>query len=193
MTTTTPRIPEAAPSLFALAGEAMALQRQINELAEQLHTDDGDLDGATAQTLEALLLSEAGNREALNRKADAYCWVIAQLQAQAAYRRAESDRLRDLAEVDARRADALQERLLAALAAIDPDATRWSLPTHEITSRRTESVVINPGLDIADLPFECIRERRTSQPDRAAIKAALKAGQRIPGAELIQRRAWSIR
>jgi len=191
MTTTTR--PTEAPSLFTLAGEAMTLQRQISELAEGLHTEDGDLDPDASQALEGLLLSEAGNREALQRKADAYCWVIAQLRAQAAYRRAESDRLRDLADVDARRADALQERLLAALAGIDPDATRWSLPAHELSSRRTESVVIDPDLDPADLPPVFVREKRSLQPDRAAIKAALKAGQTVPGAELVTGRSWSIR
>lgn len=188
--TTTPRPAEAAPSLFTLAGEAMSLQRQIGELAEGLHTEDGDLDADAAGALEGLLLAEAGNREALQRKADAYCWVIAQLRAQAAYRRAESDRLRDLADTDARRADALQDRLITALAACDPRETHWSLPTHELTSRRTESITIDPD---ADLPPEFIRVRRTFAPDKTAIKAALKAGQAVPGAELVTGRSWSIR
>lgn len=189
--TTTPRPAEApAPSLFTLAGEAMSLQRQIGELAEGLHTEDGELDTDVSRALEGLLLSEAGNREALERKADAYCWVIAQLRAQAAYRRAESDRLRNLADTDARRADALQDRLITALAACDPRETHWSLPTHELTSRRTESITIDPD---ADLPPEFIRERRTFAPDKTAIKAALKAGQAVPGAELVTGRSWSIR
>lgn len=187
MTTTAPR---PAPSLFALAGEAMALQQEIAALAEQLRTDDGEIDADASEALEALLLDEADNREALQRKADAYCWVIANLRAQAAYRRAESDRLRDLAEGDAHRAEALQERMLAVLGRLDPDATRWSLPTHELTSRRTESVALDPD---ADLPPEFVRERRSYAPDKALIKAALKAGQAIPGAELVQARSWSIR
>lgn len=189
MIVTTPA-PTAAPSLFALAGEAMGLQQQIAELAERLHTEAGDLDPDAAGSLEALLTEEAGNREALARKADAYCWVIAQLRAQAAYRRAESDRLRDLADTDARRADALQERLITALAAVDPGETRWSLPAHELTSRRAESVTLDPD---ADLPEEFIRVRRTEAPDKTAIKAALKAGRAVPGAELVQGRSWSIR
>lgn len=187
MTTTAPR---PAESLFALTGEASVIQARIAELAEQLHTDDGDLDASTGEALERLLLDEASNREALQQKADAYCWVIDRLRAQAAYRRAESDRLRDLAEVDARRAEGLQERLLTALAHVDPDATRWSLPAHELTSRRTEAVSLDPD---ADLPAEFLRERRTWAPDRTALKAALKAGQLIPGAELVQSRSWSIR
>lgn len=193
MTATTNRPTEIqAPSLFALTSEATGLQRQIAELAEQLHFDDGDgdIDPDTAQALEALLLADATNREALERKADAYCWVIGRLRAQAAYRRAESDRLRDLADADARRADGLEERMLTALAAIDPDATSWSLPTHEITSRRMQSVVIDPD---ADLPEAYIRERRSYAPDKAAIKAALKAGETITGAELVQSRSWRIR
>jgi hypothetical protein len=34
--------------------------------------------------------------------------------------------------------------------------------------------------------------KTTSQPDKAAIKEALKAGQQIPGAQLISRRSWRI-
>ena len=83
-----------------LGGEALALQAQISELAEQLGGDD---DTGAIKQLEALLLAEEGNRQALEAKADAYCWVISQQRAQAAYRRAEADRLRDLADADAAR------------------------------------------------------------------------------------------
>jgi hypothetical protein len=34
--------------------------------------------------------------------------------------------------------------------------------------------------------------KTTSQPDKTAIKAALKAGQQIPGAQLLSRRSWRI-
>jgi hypothetical protein len=34
--------------------------------------------------------------------------------------------------------------------------------------------------------------KTTSQPDKTAIKAALKAGQQIPGAHLLSRRSWRI-
>lgn len=198
MTTTAPRpvTPADAPapaSLFALGGEALALQAEITALAERLDPDLGDeFDPEIVAALEALLLAEEGNREALYRKADAYCWVIGRLQAQAAYRRAESDRLRDLADDDSRRADALRDKLIDVLSRLQPDDTSFSLPAHELRSRRTESVVIDPDLDLADLPPELLRERRTVQPDKAAIKAALRAGRAVPGAELVQGRSWSI-
>jgi hypothetical protein len=36
------------------------------------------------------------------------------------------------------------------------------------------------------------RQQTPSKPDKAAIKEALKAGQLIPGAQLLSRRSWRI-
>jgi hypothetical protein len=37
-----------------------------------------------------------------------------------------------------------------------------------------------------------VRITTATSPDKGAIKAALKAGQQIPGAQLVARRSWSI-
>jgi hypothetical protein len=48
---------------------------------------------------------------------------------------------------------------------------------------------LTPGNEDS-LPSEWLTFKITSQPDKAAIKEALKAGHLIPGAQLISRRSW---
>ena len=76
-------------TLFDLTGEALKLQRQINESAELLFSDDPTeaLDATAA--LEALITTEAANKQALHTTADAWCWVIDHIRAQAATRAAQ--------------------------------------------------------------------------------------------------------
>ena len=178
-------------TLFDLTGEALRLQRQINESAELLFSDDpGEAAAATAE-LEALIAFESGNRRALESKADAWCWVIDHMRAQAGARAAHAQRLKDLAASAEQQADALQERLIQALQKVAPDETRWELPEHKITSRRSQAVELTA--EVVDLPEEFQRVKTTVSADKTAIAAALKQGQQIEGAALVERRSWSIK
>ena len=123
-------------TLFELTGDALRLQRQINAAAELLFSDDpAEVAGAVA-TLEGLISAEADNRHAILSKADTWCWVIDHLRAQAATRVAHSKRLAELAIAAEQRANTLQDRLISVLQRIDPDATRWELPDHKLSSRK---------------------------------------------------------
>jgi hypothetical protein len=179
-------------SLFALTGDALLLQRQIDDTAERLFSEDPADVAAATEALEQLITAEANNRAALTSKADAWCWVIDSLRSQAAARREHATRLRDLADQAECRAEALQDQLVAALGRVDPDATKWELPEHRITSRRTTAVELNPDLAPEDLPEQFRRTRTTTSADRAALAAALKAGAAIDGAQLVERRSWRI-
>jgi len=194
----TPTLPQAAgPScnlqrsgtLWQLGIEAQELTTAIGQLAEQLETDDDDSRAQALAELEAALLAEEGNKQALAAKADATCWVIEHLRGQAAYRQQQAKRLTDLSRSDASRADALEESLVFVLTQLQPAATRFSFPNHDLTSRKSSAVVIDDeqALDPAWLSFTT-----TSKPDKAAIKEALKAGQQITGAQLLSRRSWRI-
>ena len=176
-------------SLWQLGIEAQELTTAIGQLAEQLEADDPEQRASALAELEAALLAEEGNKAALAAKADATCWVIVHLRGQAAYRQQQAKRLSDLARSDAGRADALEESLVFVLTQLQPAATRFSFPNHEISSRKFQAVVIDDekALDSAWLSFTT-----TSKPDKAAIKEALKAGQEITGAQLIYRRSWRI-
>ena len=176
-------------SLWQLGIEAQELTCAIGRLAEQLEGDDPQQRASALAELEAALLAEEGNKAALAAKADATCWVIEHLRGQAAYRQQQAKRLSDLARSDAGRADALEDSLVLVLTRLQPSATRFSFPNHELTSRKSQAVEIE---DEESLPPEWLALKTTSQPDKAAIKEALKAGHLIPGAQLISRRSWRI-
>jgi len=176
-------------SLWQLGSEAQELTTAIGQLAEQLETDDLEQRASALAELEAALLAEEGNKQALAAKADATCWVIEHLRGQAAYRQQQARRLSDLARSDAGRADALEESLVFVLTQLQPAATRFSFPNHELSSRKSQAVVIDDE-DLLDP--EWLAVKTTSQPDKAAIKEALKAGRQITGAQLLSRRSWRI-
>ena len=175
--------------LWQLGIEAQELTTAVGQLAEQLESDDAEVRAQALAELEAALLAEEGNKAALAAKADATCWVIEHLRGQAAYRQQQAKRLTALASGDASRADALEESLVFVLTQLQPSATRFSFPNHELTSRKSSAVVIDDeqALDPAWLSFTT-----TSKPDKAAIKEALKAGRQITGAQLVSRRSWRI-
>jgi hypothetical protein len=175
-------------SLWQLGIEAQELTTAIGVLAEQLESDDDTRAQALAE-LEAALIAEEHNKAALSAKADATCWVIEHLRGQAAYRQQQAKRLTELSRSDASRADALEDSLVLVLTRLQPAATRFSFPNHELTSRKSQAVEIE---DEDSLPSEWLAHKTTSQPDKAAIKEALKAGHLIPGAQLVSRRSWRI-
>jgi hypothetical protein len=176
-------------SLWQLGIEAQELTTAIGLLAEQLETDDDDTRSQALAELEAALLAEEGNKAALAAKADATCWVIEHLRGQAAYRQQQAKRLTELSRSDASRADALEESLVLVLTRLQPAATRFSFPNHELTSRKSQAVEID---DEDALASEWLSFTTTSKPDKAAIKEALKAGRQIKGAQLVSRRSWRI-
>jgi len=183
-----PPVP-ATPSLWHLGIEAQELTARIARLADQLESEEPEQQQAAIASLEEALLIEQGIREALARKADAICWVIDHLRAQGSYRQHQAKRLVELAKGDQRRADALENTLVFVLTRLQPSATRFSFPHHELTSRRSEAVEISAEEELAP---EWLRITTATAPDKGAIKAALKAGQQIPGAQLVSRRSWSI-
>jgi hypothetical protein len=194
MAVSVPLAPAAArkpsrPSLWQLGIESQVLTTEIAQLADGLDADDPEQRALAIADLEGRLLLEESNRELLERRADAYCFVVGTLRAQAAHRQAQARRLQSLALVDQARADALESTLVTVLTRLQPAATRFSFPHHELTSRRSEAVEITQ----ADaLPAELMRITTATAPDKSAIKAALKAGTAVPGAQLVSRRSWSI-
>lgn len=176
-------------SLWQLGIESQDLTTTIAQLAERLETDEPDERQQVLGELEAALLADEGNKRALSAKADAICWVIEHLRGQGAYRQQQAKRLSDLARSDAGRADALEESLVFVLTQLQPAATRFSFPNHELSSRKSSAVVID---DEQALDSEWLAVTTTTKPDKAAIKEALKAGRHIEGAQLLNRRSWRI-
>jgi len=176
-------------SLWQLGIEAQELTTTIGPLAQLLEADDDDTRSQALAELESTLLAEAHNKAALAAKADATCWVIEHLRGQAAYRQQQAKRLSALATGDTNRAAALEDSLVLVLTRLEPTATRFSFPNHELRSTRSQAVEI---ADEAALAPEWLTVKTTTQPDKTAIKAAIKAGQQVPGAQLLTRRSWRI-
>ena len=176
-------------SLWQLGIEAQELTTAIGQLAERLETDDTDVRQQALAELEAALLADEGNKAAIAAKADATCWVIEHLRGQGAYRQQQAKRLTALAAADNNRADALETSLVLVLTQLQPKATRFSFPNHELTSRKSQAVEID---DEEALDPQWLAVTTTTKPDKAAIKEAIKAGQQIPGAQLLSRRIWRI-
>jgi hypothetical protein len=176
-------------SLWQLGIESQELTTAIAQLAERLETDEPDERQQVLGELEAALLADEGNKAAIAAKADATCWVIEHLRGQAAYRQQQAKRLTALAAGDNGRADALEDSLVLVLTRLQPKATRFSFPNHELTSRKSQAVEID---DEEALDPQWLAVTTTSKPDKAAIKEALKAGRHIEGAQLLYRRSWRI-
>ena len=130
-------------SLWQLGIESQELTTASSQLAEQLEADDPDRRQQAITELEAALLAEEGNKQALAAKADATCWVIEHLRGQAAYRQQQAKRLTELSRSDASRADALEDSLVQVLTRLQPKATRFSFPNHELRSRKCQAVELD--------------------------------------------------
>jgi predicted house-cleaning NTP pyrophosphatase (Maf/HAM1 superfamily) len=176
-------------SLWQLGIEAQELTTAIAQLAERLETDDPDERQLALGELEAALFADEGNKAAIAAKADATCWVIEHLRGQAAYRQQQAKRLNALAAGDNGRADDLETSLVLVLTRLEPRSTRFSFSNHELRSTRSQSVDIAEN---AQLDPQWLTVTTTSKPDKTAIKAAIKAGQQIEGAQLLSRRTWRI-
>jgi predicted house-cleaning NTP pyrophosphatase (Maf/HAM1 superfamily) len=176
-------------SLWQLGIEAQELTTAIAQLAERLETDDPDERQLALGELEAALLADEGNKAAIAAKADATCWVIEHLRGQAAYRQQQAKRLTALAAGDNGRADDLETSLVLVLTRLEPKSTRFSFAHHELRSTRSQAVDIAEN---AELDPQWLTVTTTTKPDKTAIKAAIKAGQQIPGAQLLSRRTWRI-
>jgi hypothetical protein len=176
-------------SLWQLGIEAQELTTAIAQLAERLETDEPEERQQVLAELEAALLADEGNKAAIAAKADATCWVIEHLRGQAAYRLQQAKRLNALAAGDNGRADDLETSLVLVLTRLEPKSTRFSFTNHELRSTRSQAVDIAENAQLAP---EWLTVTTTTKPDKTAIKAAIKAGQAIPGAQLLSRRTWRI-
>lgn len=173
-------------SLYALGIAAQDIAGEIAAAAELL--DDPETEAAAKGLIETYLQAQHTNELALLGKADNVCRYIDHLNASAQFRADQAKRLKELADADFKRAEALKQYLLGVLTTLRPGETTFSLPTHELRSRRTERVVID---DPEDLPSDLTRIKR--EPDKAAIKAALKAGVDVHGASLQSSISWTIK
>ena len=209
--TTAPTDAPRLPTLWELGTDLQAETHWIARLAERLDTDDEAERACAIADLEESLASEQDKRQAFTRKADATCWVIGRLRAEAGYHQGQAKRYAALAKGEDSRADALESTLIQLLSRLDPFATTHRLIDHRLTSRSSDVVEID---DPDALPAELVALHTSRTPDKVSIKARIRAAiaaatrglakadaaqmahtvaaTAVPGARLIKRRHWSI-
>lgn len=164
-------------TLYNIADDLRALEALLVEAG-------GDI--SSPEALAAVEAWEAELSTNLGSKVDNYCSLISEIEARAAARQAEADRLADLARVDENAAKALRERLKFVFES-------RSLPTMQ-TERFRVSLAKNGGkapLDIRvgpdELPEWAVKRKTVVETDRDAIRARLEAGETLTFANLMER------
>jgi hypothetical protein len=191
-TTTRPAATAQPTNLYGLTCDAYRLEVAITEAAEGLVSDDPAVVAASEAELEALIAAGEGAKDALLAKADSWCWVIDRLRDQAASRKAHAARLTALAQADERKAETMLDKLTDRLLFLDPAATKFDLPSHQIKSTKVTKVEVDEDVEPKDLPEAYQSSNTTISVDKTALKTALKAGTVVKGATLLEYRSWRL-
>ena len=164
------------PTIYDISEDMAALDALLAETGGEI----------TPEAEAAFAAFESELAANLHAKTDAYCALIAEIDARAAARKAEAKRLADRAKTDDRTADALRERL------------RWVWETRRLGKVETDRFTVSlakvggkPPLDIRvgveDLPSWAVKTETIASADKDAIRARLEAGEALPFAYLLER------
>jgi hypothetical protein len=162
------------PSLYQID---TALQSALDTLS-----DNG---GILTPELEAILALDG---EQWAAKAQSYMHVITQLEADAEACAKEIARLKASEARSTKQAEALRDRLRDSLLARGGDPV--AVGTWRLSLRKSEAVEV---ADDAVLSNGYTVTKTTVQPDKAAIKAAIKAGAIIEGAAIVTRYSLQVK
>ena len=143
--------------------------------------ETGEMDEASWQALDELQVAR-------DEKLEAIGLYIKNLSAEADAIKAEADALKTRAVRKANRADRLREYLRDAM--IYEGMQKFETARVAYSLRKVQKVNI---LREDALPERFRREKITVEPDKVAIKAAIKAGEAVEGAELVERQSLTIK
>ena len=164
------------PTIYEISEDMAALDALLAETGGEI----------TPEAEAAFNAFEAELAANLTTKVDGYCALIAEIDARAAARKAESKRLADRARVDERTADALRERLRfvweqRGLGKVETD--RFCVSLAKVGGK--------PALDIRcgveDLPAWAVKTETIASVDKDAIRARLESGEALAFASLMER------
>ena len=143
-------------------------------MLECIDPETGEVD---AEQLEALNLLREQKIE------NAALW-LKNLKSDVADLKAEKKAFEDRIRSKQSKIDGLTAYLIAAL-----NGQKFETPRCAISYRKSESVNIT---DLSKIPTDYLRFA-PAEPDKTAIKAAIKAGESVDGAELIERKTVMIK
>lgn len=155
------------------------------EIAAMLELAEEDL---TPEQLEAMeeYLRDLGTQEA--EKVDNFCAFIREQAAHAEFLKEEGQRIAAKGRAIERKIDGLKTHYLHIMQA--HGLSRVAGSTYTLSTRKSSRVDVP---DVFALP-EAYRVTKTeTTPDRKAIAAALKAGEAVPGASLVEGVSLQIR
>lgn len=146
-----------------------------------------EAEGELTPELEAAM---AANGEDFAAKIENYLKAIRNYEADAAACKEEAARFKAKEERAKKTADRLKESVLAAMQQRGIQKQDFGNLTAAV--RKTERVVVDDDL-IASLPDDFKRVKTTIEPDKTALKTALKAGVTIEGAQLVDNYSLNIK
>ena len=155
------------------------ITREAQELAFLLETDE-----LTPELEQALLI----NQDQLQSKAGNYAKVIANIQSDADAIDAEIKRLKAMKETKDRAVNRLKEALREAMLVSGID--KIEAPLFKLSLRRSEAVEVDV---VEALPTDFVTRKVVVTADKVSIKEAIKRGENITGARIVENFSLQIK
>lgn len=155
------------------------IDQQLEQLLENIDPETGEL-LIDPEAIDALMLAREEKLEGIA------LWVK-DLRAEAAMIKAEKDALGERQAAVEKKADRVAEFLQNYLA-----GNTFKSPKVTVSYRKSQKVELDLPV-FMEHPAEAFIRRKDPEPDKAAIKAALKDGGIIPGAQLVETVSMTIK
>lgn len=159
------------------------IEKEYAEIVNELYENGGEL---TPEIEERM----AENAMSFEEKGENYMKAIRNLEADSKRFDEEKKFYDDKAKRAAKTADTLKRILVIAMQ--NRDLKKKDFGSMSASLRRSESVNINDNF-FADVNAKYIREKVTKEPDKVAIKEAIKNGVEILGASLDEKYSLQIK
>lgn len=160
--------------IYEIAQEELDLLNEIEEL-------EGEL---TPELEERLKI----NAENMSSKMEGYCKAIRYYEMTVANAKSEKERLDKLIKRSERSQQWLKDAILNVMNATDKP--KVSAGTFTVGTRKSTAVNI---IDESAIPARYANEVVTVKIDKTAIKDAIKNGEEVPGAQLVERKSLTIK
>lgn len=164
------------------------MKETLYDIAEEYIRILTDIEASEGEVTPEMEEALAINDQNFAEKCDIYSKVIANYKAEAEACKSEAKRLKERADRAEKGAERMKDYMRYWMQATGRDkvtAGNWKLSLRE-------SVAVEVS-DMEILPEGYIREKITREPDKVALKDALKGGAAIPGAELVTRTSLQIK
>lgn len=177
------------PALYQVSPQPP--KRSLHEISLDMHQSSDDLEAKLdaiddpdeqAQLIDLWLQQNAGTKDEMLERVNAYIWVIRKQKQMAEYRATEGKRLQKLAEQSENLAKRLEGHLLNFMDA--HNLGKLETAHFKVSPRHasTEPLIVDESYPLAQVPDEFIVVSKTI--NRKLAKEAIKAGQQLPFATL---------